>query len=365
MERRGRPRRLSSSSLNLLSTLVYIVNWNSDSDSRLSKVGCCVDKEHSTCAALATRIVEQSKTTPIVLFLGAGFSVSSRIPLGDTLRDNAILGLLDDPQYDSLDSIDLGVELHNWLSAMSGRPEWLSRAERSMNSYTFASELTLERVLTVEERTHPSLPTLREFKERHDRVVHNPGSSVHHLAKILRDSDAKIIVAQLNYDCLVERTTESTLKVFASNEEFKEASGYILRYCNGDEADIPLLKLHGTIDSFETCVVSKDQTDRGVGDAQFQTLTSLLDISKDRLPWIYVGMSMRDRDLLQVLSGQNFAKQLDERWVVPYIVPSVRDFGERREPHWEGTGLESLEDRVITETSDAFFETLADVWLSP
>ena len=99
-----------------------------------------------------------------------------------------------------------------------------------------------------------------------------------------------------------------------------------------------------------------------MGDAQFQTLTALLDLSPQRLPWIYVGVSMRDRDLLQVLNSQNFAKQLDERWVTPYIVPSIRDFGTRREPHWEETGLESLDERVITETSDAFFEKLAEVW---
>ena len=126
---------------------------------------------------------------------------------------------------------------------------------------------------------------------------------------------------------------------------------------------MPLLKLHGTIDRIETCVATQDETDRGVGEAQFQTLTSLLKISEDRLPWIYVGMSMRDRDLLQGLNTQNFARQLDERWVVPYIVPSVRKFGARREPHWEGTGFESLEDRVITGTSDAFFEALATAWL--
>ena len=311
----------------------------------------------------ATRIVEQSKMSPVVFFLGAGFSVSSRIPLGDTLRDNAIVGLLNDQQYEGVDSIELGIELHNWLSTMPERPEWLSRDERSTKSNIFASELTLERVLAVEKRTDPNLPTLQEFKERHDTVVNNPGSSVHHLAKILRDPDTKIIVAQLNYDCLVERNTEPALKVFASNDEFEKALDYILRYCNGDEDGVPLLKLHGTIDRIETCVATQDETDRGVGEAQFQTLTSLLKISEDRLPWIYVGMSMRDRDLLQVLNTQNFARQLDERWVVPYIVPSVRKFGARREPHWEGTGFESLEDRVITETSDAFFEALATAWL--
>ena len=310
-----------------------------------------------------TRIVEQSRASPIVFFLGAGFSVSSRMPLGDALRDNAILRILNDPQYEGLDSIDLGIEFHTWISEMLGSPEWLSKEERSMNSQVFASELTLERVLAVEKRTDPNLPTLQEFKERHDKVVDHPGPSVSHLAEILRSADAKIVIVQLNFDCLVERNTEPDLEVFASNDEFAQASAYVERYCNGDEDRIPVLKLHGTIDSIDTCVVTQDQTDQGVGDAQFQTLTSLLNISSEPLPWIYVGVSMRDRDLLQVLSGQQFARGLDEQWVIPYIVTSVRQFGARREPHWKKTSLKVLENRVITETSDAFFEALAEAWL--
>ena len=313
---------------------------------------------------LATEgIVKQSEMSPIVLFLGAGFSASSRIPLGDQLRDNAILRILNDPQYGALDSIDLGIEFHTWLSEMSGGPDWLSRDERSMNSQVFASDLTLERVLAVEKRMNPYLPTLKEFKDCHDGVVDNPGSSVHHLARILKSTDAKIVVVQLNFDRLVEQNTEPDLMVFASDDEFNGASEYLRRYRSGDEHRIPLLKLHGTIDRIDTCVVTQDQTLRGLGEAQYQTLTSLLDISDDPLPWIYIGVSMRDRDLLQVLSGQQFAKKLDERWVVPYIVPSVRSFGEPREPHWKETDFKTLEDRVITATSDAFFEALTAAWL--
>ena len=227
-----------------------------------------------------------------------------------------------------------------------------------MNSQFFASELTLERVLAVEKRLYQSLPTLAEFKERHDEVVDTPGPSVRIFSEILQNITTRLIVVQLNIDCLVERNTERSMKVFASNEDFKEASDYILRYCEGSEHQTPLLKLHGSIDAIETCIVTQDQTDSGVCDAQFQTLNALLEISEHRLPWIYIGVSMRDRDLLQVLNGQHFAKKLDERWVVPYIVPSIRTFATQRIPHWEETEFWALEDRVITETSDAFFEAL-------
>lgn len=36
--------------------------------------------------------------------------------------------------------------------------------------------------------------------------------------------------------------------------------------------------------------------------------------------WIYVGVSMRDKDLLPVLRGEDFARRLDERWVNPYLL---------------------------------------------
>ncbi|MDE0321851.1 MAG: hypothetical protein OXI97_18425 [Acidimicrobiaceae bacterium] len=311
----------------------------------------------------ATQIVGSSKSAPLVFFLGAGFSVSSGIQLGDQLRDDAILRLLDDPQFESLDSIDLGIEFHKWLSEMPGSQEWLSKDEKSLNSQDFASHLTLERVLVVEKRMHADLPTLQEFKEHHDSVVDQPGPSVLHFGQMLDNTEAKIIVVQLNFDCLVEHNTSKELRIFASDAEFAEASSHIADYCGGKDLRVPLLKLHGSIDSIETCVATQDQTSRGLGDAQYRALSALLGVSSEPLPWVYVGVSMRDRDMLQVLSGQQFARGLDERWVVPYIVPSVRTFGNAREPHWQATDLRTLDDRVITQTSDAFFEVLAEVGL--
>ena len=311
----------------------------------------------------AKEIVDRSNAFPIVLFLGAGFSVSSRIPLGDELRDNAILRMLDEPGFAELDPISLGIEFHEFLYSMGGTPDWLSTAEKSMNSREFARALTLQRVLEAEKRMWPELPTLVEFKERHDQVVQTPGPSVEILAELLHAVDAKVIVLQLNFDCLVERNATSAVEVFASAEDFGEAPDYIRRYWTGSEARAPLLKLHGTIESFDTCVITQDQTERGVGERQLKTLYALLDLVNDPLPWIYVGASMRDRDLLQVLTAQQFAQQLDERWVVPYLVPSIRAFATPRVAYWAGTGRATLEDRVIAETSDAFFNALRASWL--
>jgi hypothetical protein len=71
--------------------------------------------------------------------------------------------------------------------------------------------------------------------------------------------------------------------------------------------------------------------------------------------WIYVGVSMRDTDLTPILAEEDFARALDERWVSPYLVETVAAFASGRVPFWRTTPLPTIEDRLITETSDAFF----------
>ena len=83
--------------------------------------------------------------------------------------------------------------------------------------------------------------------------------------------------------------------------------------------------------------------------------------------WIYVGVSMRDRDLLPVLAGEDLARTLDERWVSPYLVDTVAEFAQAREAFWQEVRparRPKIEDRLITETADAFFSALADAWES-
>ena len=67
---------------------------------------------------------------------------------------------------------------------------------------------------------------------------------------------------------------------------------------------------------------------------------------------------MRDHDLLRVLGDEDFARGLDERWVVPYLTEHIRRFGEARDPFWVNPRLPTMDDRLITETADAFFAAL-------
>lgn len=300
-----------------------------------------------------------SHEPPIVFFLGAGFSASSHMPIGNAVRDGAIrrlLGILDE---ESLPSVELAARFHEWLSE---KPGWLAPSEQSMPRDAFAAGLTLERVLDAEGRLYSDLPTLAEFKTLHDRVVGSPGPAVLALARLLQRGLGRVIIVEVNFDLLVETHAGVATRVFASTADFSAAPDYLARYIAGEEHDVPVLKLHGTIDDFNTCVVTQEQTELGVGTEKLEALRALLGQGERARLWIYVGASMRDRDLLRVLTGEDFGRGLDERWVLPYVVESVEQYAESRSVFWSQTDLPRMEDRIITETSDAFFIALAQEW---
>ncbi|MGP8160243.1 MAG: hypothetical protein ACLQGJ_03325 [Candidatus Dormibacteria bacterium] len=303
------------------------------------------DELRATVAEVAARRQE-----PLVLFLGAGFSASSRMPMGDTLRDASLRRVLAIPAGEVVTSSDLALRFHRLLDQRL----WLTPAERDLTSEAFAERLTLERVIQVENDTHPTLPTLLEFRDAHDSVVHTPGSAVLDLAWLLATTGHRIILVTVNMDRLVEENVTAPLKVFVSRAEFRHAGQYVRRYAKGDEVAVPYLKLHGCISELSTCVMSTDQTQLGLGDRKLRGLRAA--VGKNRL-WIYIGASLRDLDLRPILLSEEFAR-LDERWVNPYWVESYDEFAERRLPFWRGTSRRSLEERLVTETADTFLGAL-------
>ena len=108
----------------------------------------------------------------------------------------------------------------------------------------------------------------------------------------------------------------------------------------------------------ETCVVSDDQTEIGLGKSKLEAMRALLDGDSPRL-WIYVGASMRDRDLLRVFGDEDWARGVDERWVSPFLTDTVEEFATLRIPFWRQRGLQSIDDRLISETADSFFFALS------
>ena len=196
-----------------------------------------------------------------------------------------------------------------------------------MSRDTYIAGLTLEQVIRAEKRHLSALPTLDYFRELHDSVVGSPGPAVLELGEILRISKGKLILAEVNFDRLVEEHSPVPLRVFASDEEFEEADKYVTDYLAGEETDVPLLKLHGSIERPGTCVVSDEQTEAGIGAGKLRAIRSLYN---DRRAWIYIGASMRDRDLLTVFRGSDFANGTDEVWVSPFLPDTVEDFARSR-----------------------------------
>jgi hypothetical protein len=317
------------------------------SDGRLLKRN--VDQDVVSVAAQIARTSE-----PLVLFLGAGFSESSGMPLGTDLRDRAIRRLLGLDSSDPSSPIALAEQFHAWVSDKNG---WLSTEERQLSRANYARSLTLEQVVRAEERFDSSLPTLREFLKHHDEVVDKPGSSVTDLAALVESSNLRIVLVEVNFDRLIEHNLKVPLRVFATESDFGDAPDYLTRYLSGAETKLPLLKLHGTIEDLGSCVISSGTTELGLGKNKRSALEQLLDQKQPRM-WVYIGASLRDLDLRPTLSQPQFATGLAERWVMPYLDQGVADFASAREKFWNNTGLPHIGDRLVTETSDTFFAAL-------
>lgn len=294
-------------------------------------------------------------TEPFVVFLGAGFAQSSRLPLGDGLRNSAIRRLLNIDPAALHTSEELAGRFHGWIAP---KPGWLTASEAGMREDDYAKQLTLEQVIRAEKRLYPELPTLAEFRAHHDLVIGTPGSAVTDLASILEGTEGRPIIVEVNFDRLVEVHSLVPLKVFSSDEDFEEASDYVEAYLAGRESDVPLLKLHGDINAPDTCVVSDEQTEAGVGAGKLRALRTLLHDPPNL--WIYVGVSMRDRDLLPIFRGEDFARGIDERWVSPYLAETVATFALGRMPFWQERQFRTIDDRLVTETADAFFSAWND-----
>ena len=295
---------------------------------------------------------------PFVLYLGAGFSFSSQLPLGNTLRDSAIKRLLGFDPADVVPSVELAERFYTFVTGKG----WLTPREDKMGRSAFVEQLTLEQVIRVEQNVDASLPTLLEFQKHHDSVIETPGPAVLSLGPLLERAIGRVILVEVNFDELIERHTKAPLRVFSSATDFEGAADFIAAYLSGTAKEIPLLKLHGTISDPMSCVVNADQTETGIGKSKLDALHALLGSDEHPRPWVYVGTSMRDLDLVPVFVGEEFARGLDERWVSPYLVASVEDFVNHREPHWRKTAYPSINHRLITEAADPFFAALAAHW---
>jgi hypothetical protein len=289
---------------------------------------------------------------PIVFFLGAGFSASSGLPMGNALRDDAIRGLIGLPGVDDdAPSEQLARRFRGWMSNQS----LLSDKDLSVPAEEYVRKLTLEQVIRAEKLYRPDLPTLRQFLNMHDAIT-KPGSAVTDLAQVLGCLAGRALVVEVNFDRLVERFCTTPHRVFFTDRDFRHAASLVKDYLAGRATEVPILKVHGSIEDFDSCVASEEQTKRGIGRHKLAALRAV--VGKG-CQWIYVGASMRDQDLVPVLHSDEVLKRIDERWVTPYLDTSVEEFGMERLPAWlDSRSLaKTVEQRTISETADEFFRT--------
>ncbi len=320
---------------------------------------------------LTIRRVTAEREQPLVLFLGAGFSASSGMPVGNSVRNSAIRRILEMPDED--DGLT-DEELARMLWEHVNRPptyDLLSPLEKHHGEDVFARNATLEQVARIEaELLDVGVPpSIRELQEHHDRRVEDAsyvfGDAIYALHRII-DSGRRLVIVTVNFDELVEYGHADQLDIAVDDDEFERLAEILAEMRGGgDHPDgkVPLLKLHGTISRPETCVVTDRQTRSGITPAKDRALRALIeDLPVDaRAPWVYVGASMRDIDLDVVFSAHEFnSSGVNERWVAPWPEESVRRFVETKNRWW--AARESLLSHTVTETADAFMTALADQW---
>lgn len=312
---------------------------------------------------------QQANGRPMVFVLGAGFSSESGagqgIPLGDTLRDDALAEMFSGGTERSRvrQFYDLVSENDLWTSA--------ERAGGAPSREEFCDSLTLERVLLVEftkwegrERS----PTLQRLKTLNYHVIAAPSPGVRRFHKILAATHSLVVVT-VNFDELVETAPDVHFNVLASPDQLDGADQVIADYLAataeraGSEArPVPVLKLHGTIGDLDTVIADVRRVADGLSDSVSRALERLTN-DTEPVPWIYVGYSMRDADLVRVLAQRKFGVGTDEIWVAPSLPPTVRQFAADHRAHfWQERKAYELQMRHLTVTSDRFFIELATVW---
>lgn len=322
----------------------YVVRWDR------------VIRRSSVNQIHAIETIANLNDRPLVLFLGAGASASAGIPLGNTYRDLALKGLVGHHEdgYAAAEAFfDL---LHERQHFLLGETE--SRA-------TFASDLTLERVL---------LETFSDlgFRPRTDaaviqELVRDCGSALDYVRpgrKAIRDLAARLrgrlIIITVNFDQLIEEDLGVDYSVYYRPEHYRERLSDLVSYVGGDaNRPIPILKLHGSIQDPESLIATIDTTSAGLHEDVLTALNNVLKATRRPLKWVWIGCSMRDRDMNLWLGGLA-ANALDEWWVDPLPGKALDDFfATHRASRWSSK-RQNLSDRLIIDSADGFLRALAD-----
>jgi hypothetical protein len=200
----------------------------------------------------------------------------------------------------------------------------------------------------------------------HDALRGPPVGALRHLKAMLR-VPRRLVLITVNFDRLIETGEDDKIETFADDASFAGCVEYLDTYLAADPGTrrAPLLKLHGSFDDQATLIASIEQTLTRLTTDKSNALDRACRPSeaKRRVPFVYVGSSMRDLDVTRQLSQPHYATDLNEAWVMPLLVPSVTEFVHmNRSQAWRYAGAATLHQRLISWTADEFFEALASGW---
>lgn len=253
------------------------------------------------------------KENPVIFFLGAGCSAQAGIPMGPELCRIALEQLLGGSREDSIETLVdrfwTHVKVHDhWLP---GEQEW------SLTIPTF------ERVISEQFAQHartkaPTIEYLSNIcKEKSPSIGHE------YLADIIA-MGFRILIITSNYDTFVEQSIQShglDSILIIDEDSANKYSKDVISYLKGETKVIPIIKIHGTIDSLKTISASVEDTTR-LTPAVEEILLKVLreEDHKDAgipecIPVIFSGYSFKDIDIYNVLQRKDVLNGIDE-WIV-------------------------------------------------
>jgi hypothetical protein len=184
------------------------------------------------------------------------------------------------------------------------------------------------------------------------------GDPLSGLARFIQ-SGRRAVVVTVNFDGGLEEELGSAIAPYVTEPDFESFDEDLAAYVNTGGA-VPYVKLHGDIGSPKTIVANIDDTEAGLSHARLAALRAIREVADPVRPWVYVGYSMRDLDVLPVLTAPDHRAGLVEWWVGPFVDPAAREFIEAsRIARWRSEQRDyTVEDRFITLTSEEFFANL-------
>jgi hypothetical protein len=322
----------------------YLVRWDR------------VIRRSSVNQALAVQRIANLGDRPLVLFLGAGASASAGIRLGNAYRDLALEGLVGPHRSGQAAGEVFFDLLHDRRHSLPSDND-----SRSI----FAAELTLERVLletfsSLGFRPRTEAPVIQELVKDCEAALGyiRPGRrSIRELAAKL---SGRLIIMTVNFDQLIEEGLGVDCAVYYRPEHYRDRRDDLIAYVMGNASKpIPILKLHGSIVEPDSLIATIDSTSAGLNEYVLEALNGMLENAGRPLTWIWIGCSMRDRDMNLWLGGIG-ANALDEWWVDPMPGKALDDFfTAQREPRWTPRGI-TLSDRLIVDSADGFLAALSN-----